>query len=95
MNIIYINFFFFKKKLFQLSQEQYFCSWVDYEFYDVLVQRKKAPSKFCFALKSQQKLSKSDPDTYIYYFCVENDDVLNNWSTAFRNAKVSSIFFLS
>jgi len=72
----------------KLSQETFLCNWFEYDIYEVIASRKKAPSKFSFSLKYQDKISKlSDPENAAFYFCVENEDVLNRWAAAFRNAK--------
>lgn len=70
-----------------MSQEKYLCNWKEYEVYEVFAPRKKAPSKCCFSLRRQEPLSTNLKENYVVYFCVENEEVLQKWISAFNNAK--------
>ena len=79
----------------QLTQETFLCNWNDFDIYDVIVPRKKAPSKFSFALRMQEKFSKAqDTSNYVCYFCVEDEAVMGKWISAVRNAKVDFFFLV-
>ena len=72
----------------KFSQEKYLCSWREYEVYEPFVQKqKKPPSKFCFALRLQQRWEKANSHSYSLFFCVETQDILTKWMAAFNSAK--------
>ncbi|KAI9142044.1 hypothetical protein BKA69DRAFT_1027879 [Paraphysoderma sedebokerense] len=53
---------------------------------------KKAPTKFCFALKSIERMGLFEDieRDYIHFFCTEHLDKMKDWVLSIRNAKVSS-----
>ena len=53
---------------------------------------RKSPTKFIFALKSQDKIAMfENPDDYIRYLCADHLDKMKDWVLSLRAAKV--IFF--
>ena len=67
------------------------CTLESHDVYRLFAPRKKAPTKFCFALKSQQMMSYyEDIDKgYVYYLCAEHLDKMKDWILSIRSAKVS------
>jgi len=82
------NLLFFSD--YQLSQETFMCNWNEFEIYECIVPRKKAPSRYGMGIRLQEKMSKAaDLDNYVVYFCVEDEDTMYKWLAAYRQAKVS------
>lgn len=84
------------KKLFyskdhKCVEEVMLCSLDHYDVYTLTMKaRAKAPTNFCFAIKSNE-LSRSfeDPSCYIYFLCVDNVEKMRDWVLAIRNSRVS------
>lgn len=77
------------------------CLLKNFDVYAVQVPRKKAPTKFGFALKSSDKihLFETPEDDYIHYICLESGELLREWLAGLRAAKVNVVvigpFFFS
>ena len=65
------------------------CTLASHDVYTLLQERKKAPTKFCFAMKSQDRLGTfEDSKEYVRYLCVEQPEKMKDWVLSIRNAKV-------
>ncbi|KAG0056548.1 hypothetical protein BGZ83_004571 [Gryganskiella cystojenkinii] len=71
------------------SGEKMLCLLKNFDVYAVQVPRKKAPTKFGFALKSSDKihLFETPEDDYIHYVCLESGESLREWLAGLRAAK--------
>ncbi|GJJ77887.1 hypothetical protein EMPS_10246 [Entomortierella parvispora] len=71
------------------SGERMLCLLKNFDVYAVQVPRKKAPTKFGFALKSSDKihLFETPEDDYIHYVCLESGESLREWLAGLRAAK--------
>jgi hypothetical protein len=70
------------------------CLLRNFDVYAVQVPRKKAPTKFGFALKSSDKihLFETPEDDYIHYVCTDSGESLREWLAGLRAAKVGYIW---
>src|SRR5437773_464087 len=57
---------------------------------------KQAPTKFMFALKSDESINmfEKPEDDYVRYFCGESLEAVADWVLAFRFTKVTKLFNL-
>jgi len=62
----------------------------NFDVYAVQVPRKKAPTKFGFALKSSDSVHmfETPEDDYIHYVCTDTGESLREWLACLRAAKV-------
>ncbi|KAG0311866.1 hypothetical protein BGZ99_009872 [Dissophora globulifera] len=69
--------------------ESMLCLLRNFDVYAVQVPRKKAPTKFGFALKSSDSVHmfETPEDDYIHYICVESGESLREWLAGLRAAK--------
>lgn len=67
------------------------CLLRNFDVYAVQVPRKKAPTKFGFALKSSDKvhLFETPEDDYIHYVCTDSGESLREWLVGLRASKVT------
>lgn len=74
------------------SQTQELFHMADMEVYTTISARRKAPTKYTFALKSSSKLGSFEDSMtiYAYFLCTETMDQLKEWVLAFRNIKAHS-----
>ncbi|KAG0264132.1 hypothetical protein BG011_007400 [Mortierella polycephala] len=73
----------------KLSGESMLCMLRNFDVYAVQVPRKKAPTKFGFALKSSDSihLFETPEDDYIHYVCTDSGESLREWLAGLRAAK--------
>ncbi|KAF9985621.1 hypothetical protein BGZ75_002735 [Mortierella antarctica] len=73
----------------KFNGESMLCLLRNFDVYAVQVPRKKAPTKFGFALKSSDKihLFETPEDDYIHYICTDSGDTLREWLAGLRAAK--------
>ncbi|KAF9973830.1 hypothetical protein BGZ73_002887 [Actinomortierella ambigua] len=73
----------------KFSGETMLCFLRNFDVYTVQVPRKKAPTKFGFALRSSDSIHiyESPEDDYIHYVCTDNGESLRDWMTGLRAAK--------
>ncbi|KAF9923714.1 hypothetical protein FBU30_006217 [Linnemannia zychae] len=73
----------------KFTGESMLCLLRNFDVYAVQVPRKKAPTKFGFALKSSDKihLFETPEDDYIHYVCTDSGDSLREWLAGLRAAK--------
>lgn len=74
------------------TQESQLCSLSTFDVYTLMRSRQKAPTKFCFALKSQQSIKVfEDSNDYVSFVCVDNLDKMKDWVLSIRNARSQRI----
>ncbi|KAF9174935.1 hypothetical protein BGX20_009050 [Mortierella sp. AD010] len=73
----------------KFTGESMLCMLRNFDVYSVQVPRKKAPTKFGFALKSSDSIHmfETPEDDYIHYICTETGDSLREWLVGLRAAK--------
>ncbi|KAG0359890.1 hypothetical protein BGX24_005683 [Mortierella sp. AD032] len=73
----------------KFNGESMLCLLRNFDVYAVQVPRKKAPTKFGFALKSSDKvhLFETPEDDYIHYVCTDSGELLREWLAGLRAAK--------
>ncbi|KAG0294216.1 hypothetical protein BGZ96_001589 [Linnemannia gamsii] len=73
----------------KFNGESMLCLLRNFDVYAVQVPRKKAPTKFGFALKSSDKihLFETPEDDYIHYVCTDSGESLREWLAGLRAAK--------
>ncbi|KAG0278028.1 hypothetical protein BGZ95_004866 [Linnemannia exigua] len=73
----------------KFNGESMLCLLRNFDVYAVQVPRKKAPTKFGFALKSSDKihLFETPEDDYIHYICTDSGESLREWLAGLRAAK--------
>ncbi|KAG0348950.1 hypothetical protein BG004_003433 [Podila humilis] len=73
----------------KFNGESMLCLLRNFDVYAVQVPRKKAPTKFGFALKSSDKihLFETPEDDYIHYVCTDSGDSLREWLVGLRASK--------
>ncbi|KAG0210819.1 hypothetical protein BGX28_008955 [Mortierella sp. GBA30] len=73
----------------KFTGESMLCLLRNFDVYAVQVPRKKAPTKFGFALKSSDKihLFETPEDDYIHYICTDSGESLREWLAGLRAAK--------
>ncbi|KAF9189974.1 hypothetical protein BGZ51_009036 [Haplosporangium sp. Z 767] len=73
----------------KFSGESMLCMLRNFDVYAVQVPRKKAPTKFGFALKSSDSvhLFETPEDDYIHYVCTDSGESLREWLAGLRAAK--------
>ncbi|KAF9958958.1 hypothetical protein BGZ72_010559 [Mortierella alpina] len=73
----------------KFNGESMLCLLRNFDVYAVQVPRKKAPTKFGFALKSSDKihLFETPEDDYIHYICTDSGENLREWLAGLRAAK--------
>ncbi|KAJ3368475.1 hypothetical protein GGF31_006294 [Allomyces arbusculus] len=66
------------------------CTLAHYDVYTPIAPRKRAPTRYCFAVKAQHRLGIHDEPleaSYIHFFCTEDQTSMKEWVLALRNAK--------
>ncbi|KAJ3363719.1 hypothetical protein GGF32_003756 [Allomyces javanicus] len=66
------------------------CTLAHYDVYTPIAPRKRAPTRYCFAVKAQHRLGIHDEPleaSYIHFFCTEDQASMKEWVLALRNAK--------
>ncbi|KAF9319888.1 hypothetical protein BG003_007880 [Podila horticola] len=73
----------------KFNGESMLCLLRNFDVYAVQVPRKKAPTKFGFALKSSDKihLFETPEDDYIHYVCTDSGESLREWLAGLRASK--------
>ncbi|KAF9911661.1 hypothetical protein EC991_002779 [Linnemannia zychae] len=73
----------------KFNGESMLCLLRNFDVYAVQIPRKKAPTKFGFALKSSDKihLFETPEDDYIHYICTDSGESLREWLAGLRAAK--------
>ncbi|KAG0357492.1 hypothetical protein BG005_003458 [Podila minutissima] len=73
----------------KFNGESMLCLLRNFDVYAVQVPRKKAPTKFGFALKSSDKihLFETPEDDYIHYVCTDSGESLREWLVGLRASK--------
>ncbi|KAF9897702.1 hypothetical protein BX616_005124, partial [Lobosporangium transversale] len=73
----------------KFNGESMLCMLRNFDVYAVQVPRKKAPTKFGFALKSSDSIHmfETPEDDYIHYICTESGESLREWLVGLRAAK--------
>ncbi|KAF8938662.1 hypothetical protein BGZ58_000400 [Dissophora ornata] len=73
----------------KFNGESMLCLLRNFDVYSVQVPRKKAPTKFGFAMKSSDSIHmyETPEDDYIHYICVESGESLREWLVGLRAAK--------
>ncbi|KAF9986133.1 hypothetical protein BGZ65_008690 [Modicella reniformis] len=73
----------------QFNGESMLCMLRNFDVHAVQVPRKKAPTKFGFALKSSDSVHmfETPEDDYIHYVCTDSGDSLREWLAGLRAAK--------
>ena len=102
--ILYLLLLFEKKQLIiflilsnQGNNETLLCSLANFDVYTFTKPVKKSPTKFMFALKSQDNIAMfENTDDYMHYLCAEHFEKMNDWVMSIRSAKVNfnKIIFL-
>ncbi|CAG8606114.1 24508_t:CDS:10 [Dentiscutata erythropus] len=70
------------------TNEVLLCSMNSFDVYTCTQLRRRQPTKFGFALKSQEKISLfENPDDYIHFLCADNSEKNNDWVLSIRAAK--------
>ncbi|CAG8627840.1 1932_t:CDS:2, partial [Dentiscutata heterogama] len=70
------------------TNEVLLCSMISFDVYTCTQLRRRQPTKFGFALKSQDKISLfENPDDYIHFLCADNSEKNNDWVLSIRAAK--------
>ncbi|CAG8719518.1 10679_t:CDS:2, partial [Scutellospora calospora] len=76
-----------RKRYFQLK-DVLLCSMTSFDVYTCKQPRKKQPTKFGFALKSQEKFSLfENPEDYVHFLCADHLEKTNDWVLSIRAAK--------
>ncbi|RGB40029.1 hypothetical protein C1646_619677, partial [Rhizophagus diaphanus] len=71
------------------NNETLLCSLASFDVYTFTKTVRKSPTKFIFALKSQDKVAMfENPDDYIRYLCADHLDKMKDWVLSLRAAKV-------
>ena len=97
--ILYLLLLFEKKQLIiflilsnQGNNETLLCSLANFDVYTFTRTVKKSPTKFMFALKSQDNIAIfENPDNYMHYLCADHFDKMNDWVLSLRAAKVTTL----
>ncbi|KAG0232236.1 hypothetical protein BGW42_008290 [Actinomortierella wolfii] len=73
----------------KFTGETMLCFMRNFDVFSVQVPRKKAPTKFGFALRSSDSIHiyESPEDDYIHYICTDTGESLRDWLTGLRAAK--------
>ncbi|KAF9356771.1 hypothetical protein BGX26_004791 [Mortierella sp. AD094] len=73
----------------KFTGESMLCMLRNFDVHAVQVPRKKAPTKFGFALKSSDSIHmfETPEDDYIHYICTESGESLREWLAGLRAAK--------
>ncbi|KAF9436256.1 hypothetical protein BGZ76_004461, partial [Entomortierella beljakovae] len=73
----------------KFNGESMLCMLRNFDVYAVQVPRKKAPTKFGFALKSSDSIHmfETPEDDYIHYVCTDSGESLREWLAGLRAAK--------
>ncbi|KAF8981855.1 hypothetical protein BGZ46_002201 [Entomortierella lignicola] len=81
----------------KFSGESMLCLLRNFDVYAVQVPRKKAPTKFGFALKSSDSIHmfETPEDDYIHYVCTESGESLREWLAGLRAAKGMSMYHIN
>ncbi|KAF0431534.1 serine/arginine-rich splicing factor 6 [Gigaspora margarita] len=70
------------------TNEILLCSMVSFDVYTCTQMKRRQPTKFGFALKSQEKISLfENPEDYIHFLCADNSEKTNDWVLSIRAAK--------
>ncbi|CAB4424171.1 unnamed protein product [Rhizophagus irregularis] len=70
------------------NNETLLCSLASFDVYTFTKTVRKSPTKFIFALKSQDKVAMfENPDDYIRYLCADHLDKMKDWVLSLRAAK--------
>ncbi|GBB84612.1 hypothetical protein RclHR1_11190005 [Rhizophagus clarus] len=70
------------------NNETFLCSLASFDVYTFTKTVRKSPTKFIFALKSQDKVAMfENPDDYIRYLCADHLDKMKDWVLSLRAAK--------
>ncbi|CAG8471645.1 7929_t:CDS:2 [Racocetra fulgida] len=65
------------------TNETLLCSMASFDVYTCIQMRRKQPTKFGFAIKSQDKMSLfENPEDYVHFLCAESSDKANDWKTS-------------
>ncbi|CAG8814792.1 2051_t:CDS:2, partial [Gigaspora margarita] len=77
-----------RKRYCQGTNEILLCSMVSFDVYTCTQMKRRQPTKFGFALKSQEKISLfENPEDYIHFLCADNSEKTNDWVLSIRAAK--------
>ncbi|KAJ3244091.1 hypothetical protein HDU78_011489 [Chytriomyces hyalinus] len=75
------------------TRDTLLCRLNSYDVYTLLQARKKAPSRYCFALRSTASMTIFEKaDEYAHFFCVDTQDQLADWVLGIRLAKNECMF---
>ncbi|KAI3654829.1 hypothetical protein MP228_000209 [Amoeboaphelidium protococcarum] len=78
------------------GEETLLCHLDVYDVYTLMRVKKKAPTKFCFAMKSQENAAVyENPFQYCYYLCVDSLDKMKDWVLSIRSAKSRKLYLES
>ncbi|KAI9099977.1 hypothetical protein DFS34DRAFT_516615 [Phlyctochytrium arcticum] len=84
---------YFYKDSNQSGSESLFCGLANFDVYTLSQRKKKAPTEFCFALRSTNSISYfENKQDYVRYLCVEKQERLYDWVLAIRLAKSEKTF---
>ena len=73
----------------QENNETFLCSLANYDVYTFIKPVKKSPTKFTFALKSQENIAMfENPDDYMHHMCADHFEKMSDWVMSIRTAKV-------
>ncbi|CAG8528053.1 9982_t:CDS:2 [Paraglomus brasilianum] len=69
--------------------ETFLCTIASFDVYTLTKPLKRAPTKFAFALKSQDKITmfESPDQDYVHFLCAERLEKMKDWVLSIRNAK--------
>jgi hypothetical protein len=65
------------------------CTLARFDIYTPIQLKRRAPTKYCFALKSDQRMGLFEDleAGYVFFFCAESEEALRSWVLALRNVK--------
>ena len=86
--------FLFDHTFIQGVNETFLCTIASFDVYTLTKPLKRAPTKFAFALKSQDKITmfESPDQDYVHFLCAERLEKMKDWVLSIRNAKVYITF---
>ncbi|CAG8536369.1 10256_t:CDS:2 [Paraglomus occultum] len=71
------------------GNETFLCTIASFDVYTITKPLKRAPTKFAFALKSQDRVTmfESPEQDYVHFLCAEHMEKMKDWVLSIRNAK--------